>query len=84
MIETTTRCPACSTPAHHHPEADRFFHADGSENDTCWLALAEAEAEAETDPLCGQAHPGDSGVRCVEAQDHIEEHRALMVLRWSA
>lgn len=32
-------CPACGVDAYYCREADRFVHADGSENRECWLAV---------------------------------------------
>lgn len=36
-------CGACGRAAWFVPQADRFFHADGSENRTCWLAYSRGE-----------------------------------------
>ncbi|SIA66127.1 Uncharacterised protein [Mycobacteroides abscessus subsp. abscessus] len=36
-------CRACGRPAWYVPRPDRFFHADGSDNRTCWLAYSRGE-----------------------------------------
>ncbi|SHU27990.1 Uncharacterised protein [Mycobacteroides abscessus subsp. abscessus] len=36
-------CEACGRAAWYVPRPDRFFHADGSDNRTCWLAYSRGE-----------------------------------------
>lgn len=38
-------CGACGAPAWYVPQPDRFFHADGSDNDPCWLAYSRGEVK---------------------------------------
>jgi RNA polymerase subunit RPABC4/transcription elongation factor Spt4 len=33
-------CPVCGAAAFYAPEFDRFVHADGSTNTTCWVELS--------------------------------------------
>lgn len=49
----TTSCPSCRVPSHYVRDLDRYVHADGSSNRTCWLALARGTvaAPAEVVPL---------------------------------
>lgn len=37
-------CPACGVESHYCRSADRFVHADGSENRPCWHKLATGQA----------------------------------------
>ncbi|MCT2282371.1 hypothetical protein M3G91_32715 [Micromonospora chalcea] len=36
-------CPACSAPSHYITELDRYAHADGSDNQPCWLAITRGQ-----------------------------------------
>lgn len=36
-------CGACGAPAWLVPQPDRYFHADGSDNDACWLTYSRGE-----------------------------------------
>lgn len=36
-------CGACGAPAWFVPQADRFLHADGSDNRLCWAAYSRGE-----------------------------------------
>ncbi|CPS10186.1 Uncharacterised protein [Mycobacteroides abscessus] len=38
-----TVCGACGATAWFVPQHDRYFHADGSDNQRCWIAYSRGE-----------------------------------------
>ncbi|MCX4699527.1 hypothetical protein [Streptomyces sp. NBC_01373] len=52
-------CPACSASAYYFRELDRYVHADGSGNFSCWLAIGRGAAPtlAEVVPLRAAGRP---------------------------
>jgi hypothetical protein len=38
------QCPGCGEEAIYHKPLDRTFHADGTDNDHCWVMILRGEA----------------------------------------
>ncbi len=41
--EHYSRCPVCGRDAHYLRNADRYCHADGTENLPCWIAISSGQ-----------------------------------------
>jgi predicted GIY-YIG superfamily endonuclease len=44
--DAESECPICHRESVHARKTDRYFHADGSDNVSCWLAICRGEVSA--------------------------------------
>lgn len=72
-MTTLPPCPACSSPSIYSTTEDRYFHADGTSNRTCWAAILRGESERPDPDSCHicERHIGKTRSRYLIRDQHV-------------